>query len=46
MVVTDSSQTLTCAVLSVSTEMPSTSNGESSKQDAMQKTCKNSDIEK
>ncbi|XP_077133519.1 E3 ubiquitin-protein ligase RNF220 isoform X2 [Ranitomeya variabilis] len=27
-------------------EMPSTSNGESSKQDAMQKTCKNSDIEK
>lgn len=27
-------------------EMPSTSNGESSKQEAMQKTCKNSDIEK
>ncbi|KAK2507994.1 hypothetical protein MC885_006625 [Smutsia gigantea] len=26
-------------------EMPSTSNGESSKQEAMQKTCKNSDIE-
>ncbi|XP_057564622.1 E3 ubiquitin-protein ligase RNF220 isoform X1 [Hippopotamus amphibius kiboko] len=29
-----------------SDEMPSTSNGESSKQEAMQKTCKNSDIEK
>ncbi|NWI91677.1 RN220 ligase, partial [Pitta sordida] len=29
-----------------SDEMPSTSNGESSKQDTMQKTCKNSDIEK
>ncbi|KAG8436995.1 hypothetical protein GDO86_007906 [Hymenochirus boettgeri] len=29
-----------------SDEMPSTSNGENSKQDAMQKTCKNSDIEK
>lgn len=29
-----------------STEMPSTSNGESSKQETMQKTCKNSDIEK
>lgn len=28
------------------TEMPSTSNGESSKQETMQKTCKNSDIEK
>ncbi|NXK97728.1 RN220 ligase, partial [Formicarius rufipectus] len=27
-------------------EMPSTSNGESSKQETMQKTCKNSDIEK
>ncbi|XP_071983656.1 E3 ubiquitin-protein ligase RNF220 isoform X3 [Engystomops pustulosus] len=27
-------------------EMPSTSNGENSKQEAMQKTCKNSDIEK
>ncbi|KAM7161881.1 E3 ubiquitin-protein ligase RNF220 isoform 4-T6 [Macrochelys suwanniensis] len=27
-------------------EMPSTSNGESSKQEALQKTCKNSDIEK
>lgn len=26
--------------------MPSTSNGESSKQETMQKTCKNSDIEK
>lgn len=32
--------------LSVPAEMPSTSNGESSKQEAMQKTCKNSDIEK
>uniref|UniRef100_A0A8I5TDB8 E3 ubiquitin-protein ligase RNF220 n=1 Tax=Pongo abelii TaxID=9601 RepID=A0A8I5TDB8_PONAB len=31
---------------SVPAEMPSTSNGESSKQEAMQKTCKNSDIEK
>ncbi|XP_043408436.1 E3 ubiquitin-protein ligase RNF220 isoform X1 [Chelonia mydas] len=29
-----------------SDEMPSTSNGESSKQEALQKTCKNSDIEK
>ncbi|KAM6327331.1 E3 ubiquitin-protein ligase RNF220 isoform 3-T3 [Podargus strigoides] len=29
-----------------SDEMPSTSNGESSKQETMQKTCKNSDIEK
>ncbi|XP_062835705.1 E3 ubiquitin-protein ligase RNF220 isoform X4 [Anolis carolinensis] len=29
-----------------SDEMPSTSNGESSKQEPMQKTCKNSDIEK
>nr|DBA17724.1 TPA: hypothetical protein GDO54_016053 [Pyxicephalus adspersus] len=29
-----------------SDEMPSTSNGESSKQEAVQKTCKNSDIEK
>ncbi|XP_063283789.1 E3 ubiquitin-protein ligase RNF220 isoform X3 [Pelobates fuscus] len=29
-----------------SDEMPSTSNGESSKQESMQKTCKNSDIEK
>ncbi|XP_075037698.1 E3 ubiquitin-protein ligase RNF220 isoform X2 [Mixophyes fleayi] len=29
-----------------SDEMPSTSNGESSKQEAIQKTCKNSDIEK